>query len=274
MVKGQRVKTGTRLKIAALAVALVIILVISVLFWQKAIESGPAAKERTFFSQFVTSGGPIVWFVLLPLSVVAIYLTIDYCLTIRKSRLLPADCGAEIIRRLRDNGYEGLVEFLKDRGDLVSVAILRAIRQVEVDRRQVQMQLQMQNVIAEALNERSLALMRRIEWTNIIGNVSPMIGLFGTVFGMIKLFNGIVLAGGQPRPDQMADGISVALVTTFWGLLIAIPALAVYGVFRNRIESIANEAALQAEMILVEIKNAIENRITGVGAKGDKAAGK
>jgi len=85
-----------------------------------------------------------------------------------------------------------------------------------------------------------------------------MIGLFGTVYGMIKLFNSIVLAGGQPRPEQMADGVGIALVTTFWGLLIAIPALIVHSILGNRIESIAHEAATQAEMILVEIKNSIE----------------
>jgi biopolymer transport protein ExbB/TolQ len=50
------------------------------------------------------------------------------------------------------------------------------------------------------------------------------------------------------------------LVTTFWGLLIAIPALVVHSIFSNRIELIAQQAAIQAEMILVEIKNSIENR--------------
>ena len=94
---------------------------------------------------------------------------------------------------------------------------------------------------------------------NIIGNVSPMIGLFGTVFGMIKLFNSIVIAGGQPRPEQMADGISIALVTTFWGLLVAIPALTLHCIFKNKIESIATEAVVEAEMIIVEIKKHIDN---------------
>jgi biopolymer transport protein ExbB len=102
--------------------------------------------------------------------------------------------------------------------------------------------------------------MRSIEWLNLIGNVSPMVGLFGTVFGMIKLFDAIVTAGGQPQPAQLAGGISVALVTTFWGLFIAIPALAIHGVFRNRIETLANDAVIEAEHIVPEIRRSIKKQ--------------
>jgi biopolymer transport protein ExbB len=91
--------------------------------------------------------------------------------------------------------------------------------------------------------------MRKIEWLSLIGSVSPMVGLFGTVFGMIELFNSVVMAGGQPQPAQLAEGISVALVTTFWGLLIAIPALAVHGIFRQKIETLASDAVVQLENI-------------------------
>ena len=88
-----------------------------------------------------------------------------------------------------------------------------------------------------------------------------MVGLFGTVFGMIKLFNAIVTAGGQPRPAQLAEGISVALVTTFWGLFIAIPAVAVYGIQRNRIETLAGEAVVEAEAVVSEVNKSLRRRL-------------
>ena len=88
----------------------------------------------------------------------------------------------------------------------------------------------MRSLFVESLQEQAMVLFRRIEWINIIGNVSPMVGLFGTVLGIIKMFNSLALAGGQPHPSQLAGGISVALVTTFWGLLIAIPALTIHGI--------------------------------------------
>lgn len=214
--------------------------------------------QRTFFTQFVISGGAIVWFILLPLSIITIGLTINYTKSLRASVLLPANSGTDIIKTIRNQGWQKLLEILPEKNDLVSCAIYAAIRNQPADRRQIQVQLQMQNTISDVIKQQYRALMRKIEWLNIIGNVSPMIGLFGTVYGMIKLFNTIVLASGQPRPEQMADGISVALVTTFWGLLIAIPALVVHSIFSNKIESIAQEAAIQAEMILVEIKDSIE----------------
>ena len=87
-----------------------------------------------------------------------------------------------------------------------------------------------------------------------------MIGLFGTVVGMIKLFNTIVVTAGQPQPVQLADGISVALVTTFWGLIIAIPALGIHGVFRNRIEAVAGDAVVEAENIITQIRLSLKKQ--------------
>jgi biopolymer transport protein ExbB len=98
-----------------------------------------------------------------------------------------------------------------------------------------------------------MSLLRKIEWANIIGNVSPMVGLFGTVLGIIKMFNAIAMAGGEPQPSQLAGGISLALVTTFWGLMIAIPALTIHGTFQNRIEMLVSEAAAEAEKLLPQM---------------------
>jgi biopolymer transport protein ExbB len=247
-------KNGKNLiKTAALGGALIIICII-VFFAVR----GSQQQQRTLLTQFVLSGGVIVWFIQLPLSVITIGLIIDYCLNIKTSALLPPNFGTDIIKDIRVNGWQRLDKILAGKGDLVSVAVLAAVRNKSIDRRQVEMQLQMQNAVMDTLKQQCRALLRKIETLNIIGNVSPMLGLFGTVYGMIKLFNSIVVAGGQPSPEQMADGISVALVTTFWGLLIAIPALVVHGFFSNKIESIAHQAASSAEMILVEIKNSIE----------------
>ena len=112
----------------------------------------------------------------------------------------------------------------------------------------------LQDMTAESLQEQATALMRKVEWHNVIGNISPMLGLFGTVIGMIETFNEMGVANGQTHPSQLAHGISIAWVTTFWGLLVAIPALAAHGIFRNRLETIVSEAAAQAETVLVELK--------------------
>ncbi len=92
---------------------------------------------------------------------------------------------------------------------------------------------------------------RRVEILNVIGQVSPMLGLFGTVYGMILAFQSIVASGGNADPVLLAGGIGTALVTTFWGLVVAIPALAGYAVLRGRLDSALSEAIGEAE-ILVE----------------------
>ncbi len=208
----------------------------------------------TFFSQFVIAGGPIVWFVLVPMSLITVYLAALFFLTIRRSKLLPDGAAAVVTGAIRQFGLGRLDARLADRRDLVAVAVAKAVGAGGGD------WFRIRNILAESLQDQASGLLRRIEWLNLIGNVSPMVGLFGTVYGMIMLFNAIVLAGGQPQPVQLADGISVALVTTFWGLLIAIPALAVHGVFQNRIEALVNDAVMQAENIMPEIRRGLERQ--------------
>lgn len=204
----------------------------------------------TFFSQFVIAGGAIVWFVLLPMSVVMLYLVVTLCLTISRKKLLPSGVAENIARDAERLGTAGLGVKMTGRSDLISRAIGRTIiksRYLSTDSDHIQ------RLGMESIQEHAMSLFRGVEWCNIIGNVAPMVGLFGTVFGMIKAFNILGIAGGQPRPDQLAAAISVALVTTFWGLLIAIPALTMHGIFRSRIESLASEAAVEVEALLGEI---------------------
>ena len=211
-------------------------------------------QTQTFFEQFIIAGGPVVWFVLLPMSLVMVFLAAEHGLTIRRKKLLPGDAAQSIVGAIRQSGGGRLETALAGRNDFVSIAVVRAVGQARGD------WFRMRNLLFESLQEQAMALMRRIEWVNLIGNVSPMVGLFGTVFGMIKLFNAIVTAGGQPQPAQLADGISVALVTTFWGLFIAIPALAIHWVFRNRIETLLSDATAEAENVMTEIRHSFKKQ--------------
>ena len=217
-------------------------------------DAGGAGQSQTFFGQFVIAGGPIVWFVLLPMSFITAYLAVEHSLTIRRKKLVPVGIGDRIVAVIRQYGPGQLVSRISNQNDIVSVGTVKALEQGRGD------WFRMRSVLDESFQEQAWGYMRRIEWINLIGNVSPMVGLFGTVFGMIKLFNAIVMAGGQPRPAQLAEGISVALVTTFWGLFIAIPALAIHGVFRNRVETLVNDAVVEAENIVPEIRRSLIKR--------------
>ncbi len=218
--------------------------------WRVDFSSGGAAgwaRPRTYFEQFFTAGGPVVWFVLLPMSVVTVYLATEYFITIRRRRLLPDDISGTIVSAAQQAGLSQLPARLAGEEDFISVAITRAVAQGGGDPGR------MRNLVAESLQEQAMRFLRKIEWVNIIGNVSPMVGLFGTVLGIIKMFNAIAAVSGQPHPSQLAGGISVALVTTFWGLMIAIPALTIHGFFQNRIETLACEAAEESEKLILQL---------------------
>jgi len=201
----------------------------------------------SYFERFFVDGGPLVWLVLLPLSCATLALIVQYSLTIRRDRLMPTAAMSRIKHLVHAGDLRELTGYL-ERQDSVLAATLRAgLVQLRAGRAAAEA------AMAETLEQRAALLLRRIEWLNIIGNVAPMIGLFGTVWGMVEAFNRIVRAHGQPEADALAGAISIALVTTLWGLFTAIPALAAYGSIRNRIDGLVAEVALAGEDVLSQL---------------------
>ena len=90
--------------------------------------------------------------------------------------------------------------------------------------------------------------MRKVEYLNVIGTLAPMIGLLGTVWGMIQAFMEFQTQA-TPSVSEFAPGISFALVTTLMGLSVAIPALAAFAILRNRVDELVSETSLMAEQV-------------------------
>jgi len=199
------------------------------------------------FDRFFIAGGPLVWLVLSPLSVITCMLIVRYFLAFRPQRLLPPTVNKRFEFLLSQPGQPGLRDYLTGQTTLLGRALAAGFTQTPAGPEAAL------DALHESLQQDASLLQRRLEWLNLIGNVAPMIGLFGTVWGMIDAFNGIVQAGGQPQPADLAGGISVALVTTWWGLIIAIPALAAYGSLRQRLDAAIATAALTAEQLLLPL---------------------
>lgn len=113
----------------------------------------------------------------------------------------------------------------------------------------------------EVGEDESMKLQHRLSYLGLIGTISPMVGLFGTVDGMIRAFFAIATGGGSPDPQKLADGISKALLTTLVGLAIAIPAIAVYNILRNRLERLELEVGIASGNLM--------GRFEKVGQKKD-----
>jgi biopolymer transport protein ExbB len=95
-----------------------------------------------------------------------------------------------------------------------------------------------------------MKLEHRLSYIALIGTISPMVGLFGTVDGMVRSFSVIATSTAAPQPKELAEGISTALLTTLVGLAIAIPAIAAYSILRNRIDRLVLEVGITGESLM------------------------
>ena len=199
--------------------------------------------------QMIEHGG-IVGYLIIFLSVVAIALVIEYSLTIRKSALMPSktvDLIGKLIARKRHHEIathcgNTLV------GKIVSAAMAESNFGYNA----------MVKAMEDSGEESGAKLVGRVEHLNIIGNIAPMLGLLGTVIGMLITFNRIFEASqvtGIVDPRQLAGGIFKALVTTVMGLIVAIPSLYASAVFRNRINALFAEVMAAAGQLIAPFKS-------------------
>ncbi|MCL4209747.1 MAG: MotA/TolQ/ExbB proton channel family protein [Phycisphaeraceae bacterium] len=192
-------------------------------------------------------GSMIIWF-LLALSMVSIGLIGHMALTNQRKAIVPDGVVEEVTRHLKEGRFKDAIALTARDASYFSTVINAGLNEASHGYSAMIRGLEL------ASDEHTTIRLRRIEYLNVLGQVAPMIGLFGTVYGMILAFRAIVIAGGAADPIQLASGIGTALVTTFWGLIVAIPALAGYAVVRNRIDALTTEATHTAEHLLNQFR--------------------
>ena len=107
----------------------------------------------------------------------------------------------------------------------------------------------------EVGEEENMKLEHRLSYIQLIAAISPMVGLLGTVDGMISAFSKIKRFGQTPNPSELAGDISTALITTLVGLTLAIPAIIAHGVLRNRLQRLALEVGVVSERLMSRFAN-------------------
>ena len=114
--------------------------------------------------------------------------------------------------------------------------------------------------------------MRRIEYLNLIATISPMLGLLGTVVGMVKTFAALAQSTGPVDPVELSAGIFQALVTTMMGLAVAIPTLLLYTVLRNRADHIQTTVVAAGEQLVSGLPDTSEVEPEVGAARASEAA--
>jgi biopolymer transport protein ExbB len=209
-------------------------------------QEGTQASAPTGFFPILFSGGLVggtIIFILLGLSLTSVYLIFDHLMTIRRSDLMPAGLGEQVRQLLASGDIAGAQAACQARPSLLSFVLMHGIAELEFGWSAVEKSLE------DALAEQSARLFRRIEYLSVIGNIAPMVGLLGTVIGMIVAFQSVAATQGTASAPQLAEGIYQALVTTVGGLIVAIPSIAAFAIFRNRIDQFIAEAAYLAQHV-------------------------
>ena len=114
-----------------------------------------------------------------------------------------------------------------------------------------------QRAMELANEDATMELEHRTTYLATIGTLGPMIGLLGTVYGMIRSFQAIATAGSNPQATQLAAGISTALFVTLEGIALSVPAIAFYAYFRNRIARLSLEAQVTSESLLEQFATGV-----------------
>lgn len=213
-------------------------------------QADPAAVPAGFW-EIVFSGGVIgalILIVLLGLSVAAAYLVFDQAMTLRRREILPDRLSEAVRHALQRGSIDDADAACQRTPSVLAYALLSGLAESDTNWQQVE------KAVEDAMAEQSARLMRRIEYLSVIGNIAPMVGLLGTVTGMIIAFQQVAISQGGAGAGDLAEGIYQALVTTVGGLLIAIPALAAFAIFRNRVDALMAEVAHQATLALSPIK--------------------
>lgn len=189
--------------------------------------SGTAHADTTLGSLIVGGGG--IGYVIILLSVVSLALAIEHFVTIRRDKIVPPELVDEIEALFEEEEYQEALELCESEPNFLTNILAAGLPKINAGFEA------MEKAMDEVTEEETIKLNQKIGWLSLIGNVAPMLGLFGTVWGMILAFNQIVKLGAAVTPKDLANGISQALITTLFGLFVAMPALFFYFIFRNKV---------------------------------------
>ncbi|MEX1110542.1 MAG: MotA/TolQ/ExbB proton channel family protein [Chthoniobacterales bacterium] len=204
----------------------------------RAQEAVPPIRPEATLWEVVLSGGPVM----IPLgilSVIAVMLVLIYLFTMRRGAIVTKRYMTTADALLRKRDYLGLLAISNRHREAVARIMQRTLDFIT---QHPEATFAEAREIAETEGTRqAAALNQRIAYLADIGTIAPMLGLFGTVLGMIKSFSVVASDIVASRPIMLAEGVSEALVTTAAGLCIGIPAMAAYAFFRGRVQSLIAE---------------------------------
>lgn len=196
-------------------------------------EEPPAAKPMTVWQQVVGAG--VIEYVIIAVSIAATTLIIDNLLKIRVTTAMPPDVVAETQKLMKERAYNDVLNLCQSKRSYFADVLRAGLLKLRHDFSAVQ------EAVTDALDKGGSAMHSKIGILSFLAKIAPMLGLLGTVVGMINSFGNIARASALNKPELLAQGVSQALITTATGLTVAIPVMLFYFVLRDRVNRIILE---------------------------------
>lgn len=176
----------------------------------------------------ILAGGGIIGGFIILLSVVALAVIIENLVSLKRDKLAPPEIIDELEALFDEGQFQEAMELCESEDTLLTRTVSAGIGKIG------HTFAAMEKSLEEMGDEEAVKLHQKIGWLSLIANVAPMMGLLGTVAGMVAAFR-VIATSKNPDPAELADGISMALLTTLFGLIVAIPTTAAFAYLRNNL---------------------------------------
>jgi biopolymer transport protein ExbB len=214
---------------------------------------GQVAKkpDTTSYLDTLWKGGP-VGYIIMALSIIALSLIVMHFVQIRRTKLLPDEQLSVLESYLAGGHVQEALEYCVDPMNdsfltrILSGGLLRYQRSAFGP-------FELKNALEEAGEDQAARLYRSTDALGVIGTIAPLLGLLGTVLGMVGAFETIGKTSSSNN-EMLATNISEALVTTLLGLILAIPCVALFSYFRNRIDGLSSDTAGEIERLVLHLE--------------------
>ena len=220
----------------------------------------PVEESESFLGMLVRANGWLFGPIFLCMSFVLVALILINAMQIRRENLLPTSFVEDFEQKLTGKDYQGAYETARNDDSFVARVLAAGLAKLSRGYPEAVEGMQ------EVGEEENMVLEHRLSYLALIGSIAPMVGLLGTVWGMVAAFQTIARSTTQPKPAELADGIATALVTTLEGLIIAIPAMIAYSLLRNRAARYVLEVGMVSDGLMQRFSSVGKGKPVGGAA--------
>ncbi len=213
-------------------------LVLTVLTGTAAALQDPHEGPKKSWLELFQTTGPVGW-LMLGCSVIGTTLVIEHMVSLRREKLAPSVLAGELEALINEEQYDEAIELCDENPCYLASVISAALRMRDAGYQE------MIGGLEAAAGEEAFKLNTKISYLSLIGNVAPLLGLLGTVTGMISSFQ-VIETLKAPTPGDLAKGVYESLVNTTMGLFIAIIFLTIYFLFKNKVSKMSLSINLES----------------------------